>query len=279
MTTTAIGAGSDPKAGDWLAERSRLIWSAGDYDRISAGFRESAEEFVSRLALGPGQRVLDAAAGSGNLTIPAARTGADVTGIDIVPSLVTLADHWAGREGLSIKLDVGNVEELPYADAQFDVVMSMFGVMFAGRPERVVAELARVTRRGGRVALANWVRDGFIGRMLALHGKFVPPPAGIPSPLLWADEAALRELFDERTWSLTLTRRTATFRYAHTPAGTAELFRGTYGPTVRTFAALDESQRAAFGEALAAHWTGQNRGTGINTEVDSDYVEVIAVRR
>ena len=264
---------------DALTERSRRIWSSGDYDRIAGGFRDEAEAFVARRRLRPEQRVLDAACGSGNLTIPAARTGAAVTGIDLVGNLVVAAAQWASRDGVSITLDTGNVEELPYADGQFDVVMSMFGVMFASRPDRVVAELARVTRSGGQVALANWTRKGFIGRLLALHAAVVPPPAGIPSPLLWADEDVLRERFDARDWDLTTTRHTLTFRYPHTPAGTAELFRGAYGPTVRTFDALDVDGRAAFAADLLDHWLWHQRGPDKSTEVDSEYLEIVAVRR
>src|SRR4029453_17051598 len=143
---------------------------------LAAGFRDGAREFVERLSLKPGELVLDAAAGSGNLTIPAARTGAVVTGLDLVETLLSATSRWAAREGLPVTLDIGNVEELPYADAQFDVVLSMFGVMFAARPDKVVAELARVTRPGGRVVLANWTRGGFIGRMLAMHGAVAPAP-------------------------------------------------------------------------------------------------------
>jgi ubiquinone/menaquinone biosynthesis C-methylase UbiE len=262
-----------------LTERSRRVWSAGDYDRISAGFREEAQAFVDRRGLKAGQRVLDAACGSGNLTIPAARTGAKVIGLDLVPSLLAAASEWAKRESLNIQLDEGSVEELPYSDGQFDVVLSMFGVMFAGRPDRVVAELARVTRRGGEVALANWTRGGFIGQMFKIHGGYVPPPPNASSPLLWGDEKTLREWFDEKTGELTVTPRILRFRYPHTPAGTAELFRGTYGPTVKTFEALDEDRRAAFAADLAAHWTRGQKATGNTTEVESEYVEVIATRR
>ena len=204
---------------DALTERSRRTWSAGDYDRISEGFREEVQAFVERLSLRPGQLVLDAACGSGNLTIPAARTGAIVTGIDLVLPLLSAASRWATREHLPLTLDLGNVEDLPYTDARFDVVTSMFGVMFAARPERVVAELTRVTRSGGRVVL--------------------------------------------------------TFRYPHTPAGTAELFRVAYGPTVRAFAALDEDTRAAFATDLAEHWAWQQRGSDAATEVDAEYLEVV----
>ena len=263
---------------DPFTDRSRRIWSAGDYDRISAGFRDGARAFVERRELQPGQRVLDAACGSGNLTIPAARTGAAVTGLDLVPSLLGQARDWAERESLPVSLDVGSVEELPYDDEQFDVVLSMFGVMFAARPERVVAELARVTRRGGHVALANWTRGGFTGRMLAMHAAHVPPPAHIPSPLLWADERELRARFDSRTWLLATTTRTLTFRYPHTPAGTAELFRGAYGPTVRTFEALDPDGRAAFAAHLEAHWASHQRQDAAATEVEAEYLEVVAFR-
>lgn len=266
-------------ARDPLAQRALRIWSAGEYDRISAGFREGADAFVARRGLEPHHQVLDAAAGSGNLTIPAARTGATVTGIDIVAALLADASRWADSEGLAITLDVGNVEELPYEDAQFDVVLSMFGVMFAARPDRVVAELARVTRPGGQVALANWTRRGFIGQMLAMHAAVVPPPKEIPSPLLWADEAVLRERFDDRTWQLTMIPRMITFQYSHTPAGTAELFRAAYGPTVRAFEALDEDGRASFAAALREHWSRHNRPGSTSTEVESEYLEVVAVRR
>ena len=269
----------DRPAGDPLTERSHRIWSAGDYDRISAGFRDGASAFVDRRALRTGQRVLDAACGSGNLTIPAALTGASVTGLDLVPSLLAGAAAWAERESVPVTLDQGNVEELPYADGQFDVVLSMFGVMFAARPERVVAELARVTRPGGEVALANWTRGGFTGRLLAMHAAHVPPPAGIPSPLLWGDESALRARFDSETWLLTTTTRTLTFRYPHTPAGTAELFRAAYGPTVRAFEALGPDGRAALAADIAAHWAAHQRPGSDGTEVEAEYLEVVAVRR
>ena len=285
-TTPAGGAGAHAaplfaatQTGDALTERSRRVWSAGDYDRISAGFRHEAQAFVERRGLARGLEVLDAACGSGNLTIPAARTGASVTGFDLVPALLDVAAEWARRERLGITTVEGTVEELPFDDAQFDVVMSMFGVMFAARPERVMDELARVTRPGGQVALANWTRAGFVGRMLAMHVAFVPPPAGIPSPLLWGDEATIRERFDENLWSVATTVRTLTFRYPHTPAGTAELFRGAYGPTVRAFEAIDEDRRATLAAELTAHWTAHHRAGAPMTEVDSEYLEVVATRR
>ena len=192
---------TSPTTADALTERSVKTWSAGDYDRIAAGFREEAAEFITRLALAPGQRVLDAACGSGNLTIPAARTGASITGFDLVPGLLSAAQAWAEREGLDVTFDQGSAEELPYADASFDVVTSMFGVMFAARPERVAAELARVTRSGGRLALATWPREGFIGQMLARHMAYMRTKSAVPSPLFWGDESVVRERLAGRDWS------------------------------------------------------------------------------
>lgn len=271
--------GAEVLPGDPLTERTRRVWSAGDYDRIAAGFLAEGQAFVERQALLSGQRVLDLACGSGNLTIPAARTGAYVTGLDIVPSLLDAAAAWGRREGLVFELDEGTVEALPYGDRQFDVVLSMFGVMFAARPERVVAELARVTRPGGRVVLANWTGEGFTGQMLALHAAYAPAPAGLASPLLWGDESVIHERFDPRLWDVSCTLRTLTFRYPHSPAGTAELFRGAYGPSVRTFETLGEDQRAELAAKLANHWTLHQRPGVEPTVVDAEYREVTAIRR
>ncbi|MBC7842878.1 MAG: class I SAM-dependent methyltransferase [Gemmatimonadaceae bacterium] len=269
---------------DPLTERSRRIWSAGDYDLVSTGFRDEARAFIERRAFTAGTEVLDAACGSGNLAIPAARTGARVTGIDLVPSLLDTASAWAQREGLAITLDEGSVEALPYDDARFDVVVSMFGVMFAARPEYVMSELTRVTHRGSTVALANWTRGGFVGRMLAMHAARVPAPHGVPSPLLWADEDTLREWFDARTWQLTTSSRTLTFRYPHSPSGTSALFQAAYGPTVRVMEALDVDARTTFAAELTDHWTQHARVVpladgSVMTEVESEYLEIIAIRR
>lgn len=268
-----------PRPSDPVTERSRRIWSAGEYDSISAGFRDEACAFVDRLQLTPADKVLDAACGSGNLTIPAAQTGANVTGFDLISSLLDLTAGWAAREGLTVRLDEGNVEELPYDDGEFDVVMSMFGVMFAARPERVVSELARVTRPGGRVALANWTPRGFVGQMLAKHVAYVPAPAGIASPLLWGDESVIGERFSGGDWDVTTKTRTVTFRYPYTPTETAELFRTSYGPTVRTFEALDKELHPQLAGALMDHWASNQRSEARSTEVPAEYLEVIAIRR
>ena len=271
--------GLTPPFNDPLTERTHRIWSAGDYNRISAGFRQEAESFVDRQSLTTDHDVLDLACGTGNLTIPAARTGAAVAGLDIVSSLLTATAEWAAREKLSIQLDQGTVEELPYADASFNVVLSMFGVMFAARPDRVAAELARVTRPGGRVALANWTRGGFIGQLLATHVVYVTPPAGVPSTLMWGDESVVSERLSERDWVVTTRLRTLTFNYPYTPAGTAELFATCYGPTVRTLEALDKQSDRQLQSDLLFLWERHQRPGARGTQVDSQYLEVIATRR
>jgi len=154
----------------------------------------------------------------------------------------------------------------------------MFGLMFAARPERVLSELARVTRSGGQVALANWTRGGFVGRMLAMHVARVPPPPGVPSPLLWGDPEKVRQRFDAAS-GRHHGERTLTFRYPYTPAGIGELFRSSYGPTVRTFEAIDEDARASLAADLTSHWTKHQRPSAETTEVDAEYLEVVATRR
>src|SRR3954464_8904405 len=170
---------------DPLAERTRATWTSGDFGRIAAGYVHGAGEVIARLELGAGERVLDVACGTGNLAIPAARAGARVTGVDIAPNLIAQAKLEARAAACAISFDVGEAEALPYLDGQFDTVMTMFGAMFASPPERVGAELVRVTKPGGRVAMANWIPDGFVGKLLRAHTAVVPPPAGIPSPLDW----------------------------------------------------------------------------------------------
>jgi SAM-dependent methyltransferase len=234
---------------------------------------------VGRQQLGPGLRVLDAACGAGTATIPAARTGATVTGLDLVGAALEAASARAAREGLPVTLDQGTVERLPYPDSAFDVVLSMFGVMFAARPDLVLAELARVTRPGGQVALASWTPGGFMGELLAIHVAHVPPPLDLPDPVRWGDADLVREWFSDGPWELTTEVRTLSIRYRHSPGGTAELFRAAYGPTVHAFGPLEEDRRAALAADLIAHWTRHRRATGAGTEVEAEFLELLAVRR
>jgi SAM-dependent methyltransferase len=269
---TAAKAPLDP-----LVARTRAVWTAGDFERIAAGYRHGAEAFISRLGLRQGEGVLDVACGTGNLALPAARHGARVTGLDIAANLLVTARHRAESEGLAIQFDEGNAEELPYPNGSFETVVTMFGAMFAPRPERVASELLRVVRPGGRIAMANWTPGSFIGSMLRAHTALVPPPSGVPSTLLWGDEAMVRERFAGAS-RVTLTRRTIRFDYPIPPAGVVQLFRDWYGPTIRTFEALDANGQTRLFDDLVALWSDHNLATDGTTQVESEYLEVIAER-
>jgi SAM-dependent methyltransferase len=252
---------------------------SGDFGKIARSYAPGAAEFIDRLNFQPGDRVLDVASGTGNLAIPAARTGASVTGIDIAPNLVEQARAWARAEGLSIAFEEGNAEQMPYADASFDAVVSMFGAMFAPRPELTAAELLRVTRPGGRIAMANWTPDGFIGQMFKIVGKHVPPAPGVPSPLLWGVEATVAERLGSEIAELQCTPRTITFNFPFDAAATVEAFRAYYGPTLRAFDSLSLEAQRFFRSDLEQLWSQHNRGQNDTTQVDSTYLEVVAIRK
>ena len=262
---------------DPLTARVRATWTSGDFGRIARGYELGSAEFITRLGLAPGERVLDVATGTGNLAIPAARTGARVTGVDIAPNLVTQAKVRAAAEGLSIRFDVGDAEALSYADGEFDTAVSMFGAMFAARPERAASELLRVVRPGGRIAMANWTPGSFIGEMFKITAGYAPPPAGIASPLLWGTEQAVRERLGIGASSLTVTRRLLTFEFELDPAGVVNEFIQWYGPTLRAFATLDEPVRNRLRRELETLWSEHNRATDGTTRVQSEYLEVNAV--
>ena len=223
-------------------------------------------------------KVLDVACGTGNLALPAARTGADVTGVDIAPNLVEQARENAKREGLNAQFDEGDAEALPYADGSFDVVMTMFGAMFAPRPELVAAELKRVCRPGGVIAMANWTPAGFIGQMFKINASYLPLPAGMASPVLWGVEETIRQRFAEGISNLELKPQSIRWVFPFSPAEVVEHFRSYYGPTQKAFGALDEDKQAALRKDLEQHWTAHNRTTDGTTDVDAEYLEVWAVR-
>lgn len=261
-----------------LKTKLRATWIAGDFGEIAKYYADQAEDFVKRLGLKPGMKVLDVACGTGNLAIPAARTGADVTGVDIAPNLVEQASENAKREGLNAKFDEGDAEALPYADGSFDVVMTMFGAMFAPRPDLVAAELKRVCRPGGLIAMANWTPGGFIGQMFKINGQYLPLPPGMTSPVLWGVEETVRQRFAEGISKTDLGSQSIRWVFPFSPAEVVEHFRLYYGPTQKAFAALDEEKQAALRKDLEQHWTTHNRATDGTTDVDAEYLEVRAVR-
>ncbi len=261
-----------------LKDRLRSTWIAGDFGVIARSIELGAEEFVARLDLKPGMRVLDVATGTGNLALPAAKAGAEVTGIDIAPNPIEQAIARAAAEGIDAKFDVGDAEALPYGDASFDVVMTMFGAMFAPRPDVTAAELIRVCKPGGLIAMANWTPEAFTGQMFKLGAKHVPPPPGMPSPVLWGTEDAVRERLADGISDLQMTRRKIMFLYPLSPAEVVEQFRQYFGPTVVAFSKLDADGQAALRSDLEALWAEHNQATDGTTAVESEYLEVRAVK-
>jgi SAM-dependent methyltransferase len=253
------------------------MWTSGDYGRIAAGYERGAAEFVVRLDIHPRETVLDVACGTGNLTIPAARTGAAVTGVDIAPNLIAQARARAAAEGLSVRLDIGDAERLRYGDAEFDVAMSMFGVMFAPRPERGAAEVLRVVRAGGRIALANWTPTGFVGELLATAARYAPAAAAAPTPLLWGTEQTVRDRLGAGLSTLATSRRIVNIEYPLDPPGVVEQFIRRDGPTMCAYESLGDAERRDYRRDLEAIWRDHNRASDGATCVEAEYLEVVGV--
>ena len=272
----AASAEVRPWSEDPLTARARSVWTAGDFLPIARSFAPGAAEFIARLALRPGELVLDVACGTGNLAIPAARAGARVAGIDIAPNLIAEARVEARTAGCAIAFEVGDAEALPYDDGQFDTSVTMFGAMFAYRPERAAAELLRVTRPGGRVSMANWTPEGFVGRMLRAHTAVVPPPSGVPSPLEWGKEDVVRGRFGGGVTSVSCARRTLELRFPFPPAAVAELFATCYGPTVATLRATDLDGASRLRGELTRLFVQHNLATDGTTAVAGEYLDVQA---
>ncbi|HEU4435455.1 MAG TPA: class I SAM-dependent methyltransferase [Pyrinomonadaceae bacterium] len=263
---------------DALKTKLRATWIAGDFGQIARFYTTEAEDFVKRLGLKPGSKVLDVACGTGNLALPAARLGADVTGVDIAPNLVEQARANAAGEGLNARFDEGDAEALPYADASFDAVITMFGAMFAPRPDLVAAELKRVTKPGGLIAMANWTPAGFIGQMFKTMSAHVPPPPGMTSPVLWGKDDVVRERFGDGVSKIETRLRSVIWKFPFSPAEVVEHFRVYYGPTNKAFGALDENKQAAARKELEDLWTKNNTAKDGTTSVEAEYLEVIATR-
>ena len=261
---------------DALADRARSIWTAGDFLQIARSFAPGAEEFIARLSFCPGESVLDVACGTGNLAIPAARAGARVIGIDIAPNLIADARIEARAARCVIDFEIGNAESLPYGDGRFDTTVTMFGAMFAYRPERAASELVRVTRPGGRVAMANWTLEGFVGKLLRAHTAVVPPPREVPSPLAWGDPEVVHARLGDRVATLICTRRTLELRFPLPPAAVTELFAACYGPTVATLRATDRRGSDRLRQELTRLFNEYNLADDGTTAVVSEYLDVLA---
>jgi len=260
-----------------LKAKLKMTWMVGDFGKIARSFTDGAAEFVNRLNLSPGMRILDIACGTGNQSIPAARTGATVTGLDIAPNLLAQARKNADKENLKIQFDEGDAENLPYPDSSFDVVFSMFGAMFAPRQDKVSAELVRVCRPGGIIAMANWTLRGFVGQIFGTIGSYLPP-ANAPSPLLWGEESQVRKCFGEAVSDLRCTRRLITLTFPFAIPETIEYWRDFYGPVHQAFATLDENGQADLRKDLELLWAQNNLSSNGITRIKAEYLEAVAIR-
>lgn len=261
-----------------LKGKLKAVWSAGDFAEIARSFEAGAAEFAGRLSLAQGAKVLDVACGNGNTAIPAAKAGADVTGVDLIPYLIDQAEERAAAEAVEAKFEVGDAEALPYDDSSFDAVVTMFGAMFAPRPDVVASELKRVCRPGGLITMANWTPEGFIGQMFKVTGRHVPPPASMPSPILWGVEEVVKERFRDGVTEVELVRRPMRFDFPFGPADTVEYFRRYYGPTQKAFDALDAEGQSALRADLEHLWAENNEAKDGTTVVMSEYLDVRVIR-
>jgi ubiquinone/menaquinone biosynthesis C-methylase UbiE len=272
MTTSVITADIER-----LKTRLRTIWMAGDYDRFSRYLEAGAREFYERLPLLPGGKLLDVACGSGQLALMAAKDGMHVTGVDIAGNLIERARARAKAAKLEIRFEEADAETLPFADEEFDAVISLIGAMFAPRPDLVAAELLRVCRPGGIIAMANWTPHGFVGQMFKAVAKFIAP-SGMPSPVLWGDESTVHARLGKGLSDLRMVRRQYSFSYSFPPAAVVELFRLYYGPIHQAFTALDADGQDALRGELEALWMAHNQADVTSTTVFAEYLEVIGIR-
>ena len=260
-----------------IKTRQQTAWASGDYAVIGTTLQIVGEQLAEACDLRWGERVLDVAAGNGNATLAAARRGCRVTSTDYVAALLDRGAERARAERLEVAFQEADAEALPFADAGFDAVLSTFGVMFAPDQPRAAAELARVCRPGGRIGLASWTPEGFIGRLFKVLGRHVPPPPGVQPPSRWGVQAHLDELFGDRAAAIALTPRMFNFRY-RSPAHFIEVFRTWYGPVHKAFAALPADQAAALERDLTGLLEEMNIAGPDSLVVPSEYVETVITR-
>ena len=275
MNTSVIDIPATP---DFAAikQRQQVTWASGDYAVVGTTLQIIGEELCEAVDLMAGERVLDVAAGNGNATLAAARRFADVTSTDYVAALLDKGAARARAEGLAVQFQVADAEDLPFADASFDIALSTVGVMFAPNHAKTAQELLRVVRKGGRIGLASWTPESFIGRLFKTIGKHVAPPAGVQSPALWGSEAHLRTLFGDAV-ELKCAKKHFNFRF-RSPAHWVQVFREFYGPTHKAFGALQPEGQQALERDIVALIDEFNRAAP-SMVVPSEYLEVVATKR
>ena len=258
----------------------RAAWMAGDFGVVAKTISGSAEAFSRRLTIPPGARVLDVACGTGNTAIPLARQGAVVTGVDIAPNLLVQARERSRAEGLQVNFDEGDAEQLPYPDGSFDAVVSMFGAMFAPRPDLVASEFARVLKPGGLLAMGNWNPASFSGQLFTVSSRHGVPPSALPAPVLWGDEDIVRQRLTPYFTGIQTEIVPLDFDLPTNPAGAVTFFRTYFGPTHVAFSRLDKPGQAAFAADLESLWTSANvsPNPGNHTLIHNQYLQVTATR-
>ncbi|HTJ27528.1 MAG TPA: class I SAM-dependent methyltransferase [Candidatus Limnocylindria bacterium] len=278
-TTTADAPRTQPQP-DLAAVKARQqgAWSSGDYAVVGTTLQIVGESLCEALDVRSGQSVLDVAAGNGNVALAAARRWCDVTATDYVPALLDRAKERADAERLHITFREADAEALPFTDESFQIVVSAFGVMFTPDQPRAAAELVRVCKPGGKIGLANWTPDGFIGELFKTIGKHLPPPSGVTPPSLWGTRARIAELFDSHATSIATAQRTFAFRY-RSPGHWIDVFKTYYGPMLKAFAALDPAAQAALERDLFSLIERRNRAVDGTMVVPSDYLEIVITRR
>jgi SAM-dependent methyltransferase len=274
----AITAPSPAVDLDAVKARQQAAWSTGNYAVVGTTLQIVGENLCEALDLRSGSRVLDVAAGNGNASLAAARRWCAVTSTDYVASLLEAGRIRAQAEGHSIKFQEADAESLPFPDASFDVVMSTFGVMFTPNQEKAASELARVCKPGGKIGLANWTPESFIGQLFKTIGKYIPPTPGVKSPALWGTRTRLETLFGKTAQDVRVSNREFVFRY-RSPAHWIDVFRAYYGPMSKTFAALDTANQASFTEELVSLMDARNRSGDRTLVLPSEYLEVVIERK
>ncbi|MGN6459196.1 MAG: class I SAM-dependent methyltransferase [Achromobacter mucicolens] len=261
-----------------LKTRQQGTWSSGDYAVVGTTLQIVGEQLCEALDVRAGQKVLDVAAGNGNATLAAARRWCDVTSTDYVPALLSRGRERAAAERLKVEFQEADAEALPFPDAAFDVVMSTFGVMFTADQDKAASELMRVCKHGGKIGLANWTPDGFIGQIFKTIGKHLPPPAGVKSPALWGTKARIEEMFGPQAASITCEPRHFVFRY-RSPEHWMQVFKTYYGPLLKAFGALDPAAQTALTADITAQIDRFNRSGDSAVVVPSEYMEIVMTRR
>jgi ubiquinone/menaquinone biosynthesis C-methylase UbiE len=282
MNTLSVTAPSSAQTAqpDFAAVKTRqqAAWSSGDYAVVGTTLQIVGESLCEAMDLRSGWGVLDVAAGNGNVSLAAARRWCEVTSTDYVGALLTRGRERAAAERLDIEFREADVEALPFTDASFDAVVSTFGCMFAPNPRRTASEMQRVCKSGGKIGMANWTPDGFIGQLFKTIGQHVKPPAGIESPALWGTRARIDELFGAQASAIDVTQQQFAFRY-RSPEHMLEIFREFYGPVLKAFAALDASAQPKLAADLIALFARFNRARDGTLVAPGDYLEIVVTKR